>query len=304
MRLLILTLLLATTGALFAQKTKPSFIKNRPEPARVVNDYCYLLSKSETTYLEQELVSYQQRTGNAIVIITLPSLTDQRSGVEYSVEELALLYFNKWGIGDKIKNNGVLLLVSQHPRRVRITTGRGIQDILTDASCQQIINDQLVPRFKSGLFFLGIKEAVEAMETTLDMPHTTPEQVAATTPVTQELTPIKRETKPGFFFMLFSFAFVFGIFALLFLLVRKLFRMIKNGGMTGGGGSYYSGRGYRRPHYHNTTNNFFSSGGSGWGSSGRSSGSSSGGSSSSSSSSSGGSYGGGSSSGGGASGSW
>lgn len=302
MRILLLTFFLAATSMVFGQKTKPPFIKNRPEPARVVNDYGHFLSKPEVSYLEKELVAYWQRTGNALVIITLPSLTDARSGVEYSIEEVALLYFNKWGIGDKIKNNGVLVMLTQKPRSVRIATGKGLEDILTDADCLRIINNNLAPQFKNGLFFLGLKEGTEAIEQTLDKPRVAPAQ-AVVAPVVQQVSQAKSQTKPGFFSTLFWLSFLFGVLALFFMLIRKLFRLIKSGEWKNySGGGYYSGRGYRRPHYHSTTNNFFSGG---WGNSGRSSGSSSSSSSSSSSgSSSGSSYGGGSSSGGGASGSW
>jgi uncharacterized protein len=148
MRTLLLIALLFVGHILPAQ-----YIKDRPRPARVVNDYGNFLTYSQERSLENELISYRKRSGNAIVIITLNTLP-------YSVEETALRYFNKWGIGDRIKNNGVLILASQSPRRVRITTGAGIDHLLTNDDCQRIIDETLVPNFRAGSFYTGFEEAV------------------------------------------------------------------------------------------------------------------------------------------------
>jgi len=168
----------------FAQHKKEAspFIKNLPVPHRAVNDFSKFLTVSEKQYLEKELVSYHKKTSNAIVIITLDSLTDPKTKKEYTVEETALLYFNKWGIGDSIKDNGVLLLLSRKPHRVRIEVGKGLENILTNAICQQIVDDKLVPSFKEGLFFTGLKEAVQALENNLDNPPPPPQTSEAYTP--------------------------------------------------------------------------------------------------------------------------
>jgi len=164
------------------KKEASPFIKNLPVPHRAVNDFGKFLTVSEKQYLEKELVSYHKKTSNAIVIITLDSLTDPKTKKEYTVEETALLYFNKWGIGDSIKNNGVLLLLSRKPHRVRIEVGKGLENVLTNAVCQQIVDDKLVPSFKEGLFFTGLKEAVQALENNLDNPPPPPQTSQAYTP--------------------------------------------------------------------------------------------------------------------------
>ena len=170
MRPLLLVLALIISCFSFAQQKQQhnSFVRPLPKPARAVNDFSKLLVPSEKQYLEKELARYHKASSNAIVIITLDSLTDPTTKKQYTVEEAALLYFNTWGIGDSIKNNGVLLMATLKPRRLRIEVGKGLENILTDKVCQQIMGEKLVPNFKQKLFFTAFKEAISALEQKLD----------------------------------------------------------------------------------------------------------------------------------------
>lgn len=167
MRTLLLALLCLLGNVLFAQHYS-SFIKDLPTPARVVNDFGGFFTPTQKSTLEDSLISYKRRTGNAIVVITLSTLTDHKTGTTWSVEETALQYFSKWGIGDRNKNNGVLVLLSKEPRRVRITTGTGVDKILTDDECQRIINETIVPYFKQGKYYTGLKTGIHDIEAVLD----------------------------------------------------------------------------------------------------------------------------------------
>lgn len=166
MRKFLFVVFVLLSHVLLAQRYS-SFIKDLPKPARVVNDFGSFLSATQKNTLEKELIAYRKRSGNAIVIITLSTLTDHKTGTTWSVEETALQYFSKWGIGDKVKNNGVLVLLSKEPRRLRITTGTGVENILTDNECQRIIDETIVPNFKSGQIYAGLKEGVNDIETAL-----------------------------------------------------------------------------------------------------------------------------------------
>lgn len=158
----------------FSQKKKTThpFVKLLPVPHKAVNDFNKFLTASERDTLEKDIAAYSASSGNSIVFISLDSLTEPKTNKQYTIEEAALLYFNTWGIGDSIKNNGVLLMVSRNPRRVRIEVGRGLDDILTNSVCQTIVDDKLVPNFKQGLFFTGIKEAVADIIYRLNHPPT------------------------------------------------------------------------------------------------------------------------------------
>ncbi|MBO9199661.1 MULTISPECIES: TPM domain-containing protein [Niastella] len=158
-RILLLISLFLASHVLLAQRYR-SAIKDRPRWARPVNDYGNLLSWGQINKLESEVNSYRKRTGKAIVIITLSSLP-------YSIKETSIQYFNKWGIGSWLRNNGVLILVSRYPRRVRITTGSGIDHILTDYDCQRIVDETIVPYFQSYNFFGGLMGGVNDIEAVL-----------------------------------------------------------------------------------------------------------------------------------------
>lgn len=167
---LTLIVLLCSFCSYSQKKTKDPFVKLQPIPHRAVNDFDKFLTVSQRDSLEKELAGYRAETGNSIVFISLDSLTSRRTKKQYTIEEAALLYFNTWGIGDSIKNNGVLLMVSRKPRWVRIEVGKGIDEILTNSICQTIIDDKLTPDFKKGLFYLGIKEAVSDIKHALNNP--------------------------------------------------------------------------------------------------------------------------------------
>ena len=294
MRYLLILCLLLYNFFSFAQE-RSSFVKKLPVPHRAVNDFGRFLTSSERTTLDIELKNYQKRTSNAIVIVTLDSLTDPKTKKEYTVEEAAWLYFNSWGIGDSIKNNGVLLLASRNPRRVRIEVGKGLP-VLDNYFCQGVIDNNLVPAFKKGHFFTGFKDAITELEGRLDNPP--PPEPAK--PAAQSFTSIDTHASTSSWFgsMVKGFTqivtFIFGIIVIVGIALLRV-RM----GFPGG---YYSGGGYRR----HEDGNWSSDDNDRWNNNSSSSSSSffSDSSSSSSSSSSSDSYSGGSSSGGGASGSW
>src|ERR1044072_1664801 len=133
MRTLLTVILLLTGIVLLAQQS--NFIKDRPFTPHVVNDYGSFLSSSDERTLENELISFREKKGYSIVIITLSTLTDN-SGYTWSLEDASLQDFNKWGMGNKLRNDGVFMLLSRDPRRVRIATGTGVESKLTDEVCQ------------------------------------------------------------------------------------------------------------------------------------------------------------------------
>ncbi|MCS3801156.1 TPM domain-containing protein [Niastella sp. OAS944] len=313
----------------FAQEKRSTFIKDQPLPAQLVNDFGKFLTKVENVNLERELRSFRDRKGYSVVVITLPGLTDNK-GTEFTIEETAQLYFNKWGIGDNVKNDGVLILLSKQPRRIRIHTGSGMASLLTNANCASIINHTMVPNFKADLYFTGLKDAVKDIESHIDDNEAANKaqdvanmSAGQTQPAyTSEGVAQPREE------MTFA-KFMYGFIPLVTLAWLYFRYRLKKAAL--GRPGVYSGNGYNSDgvvvnNINRISNNnwgsgnggsnrrrswfnFGSSGSSSWfsgskSSSSGSSGSSNSGSSSSSSGGASGSYGGGSSSGGGASGSW
>ena len=143
---LLLWLLLATAQAL----TFPAL------SGRVV-DSAQMLEPAARQQLSQQLQPHEQATGEQVVVVTVPDL----QGVP--IEEFGYQLGRAWGIGQKDKNTGALLIVARDDRKVRIEVGYGLEDRLTDAQASVIIHQVITPAFKNGQFSQGISDGVTAM---------------------------------------------------------------------------------------------------------------------------------------------
>lgn len=128
---------------------------------RVVDD-ATILSTSTKQSLEQELANYEQSTTNQVVIVTLRSLQGT------TIEDYGYQLGRTWGIGQKGKDNGVLLIVAPKERKVRIEVGYGLEGTLTDALSSQIIQGTILPDFRSGNMEQGIIDGMHAILSTLN----------------------------------------------------------------------------------------------------------------------------------------
>jgi uncharacterized protein len=134
----------------FAQNIPP-----RQQPARFVNDLATFLNNDEVQLLEAKLKAYNDSTSTQIAIVTIINLGG------FSEVEYAQKLFETWGIGQKGKDNGLLLLVSKEDRKMRIHTGYGLEGKIPDVISSQIIQNQLVPNFKAGNFYQGFNAATD-----------------------------------------------------------------------------------------------------------------------------------------------
>jgi uncharacterized protein len=147
---LFLTLLLAPAFT-FAY-TSPG------NPIGWVNDFANMLTVSEKTSLEAELSAFTKETGAEIAVVTIPTLGNE------TVETYAVQLFKEWEIGQKGKDNGILLLVAKDEREVRIEVGYGMEPYVTDADSSRIIRNVFVPAFKDGEYSKGINDTVSSIE--------------------------------------------------------------------------------------------------------------------------------------------
>jgi uncharacterized protein len=128
-----------------------------PYLAGRVNDNAELLSADTRRDLETTLTQHEDSTSNQIVVLTVSSLESE------SIEEFSIRVVDTWKLGQKGKDNGILLLVAKDDRQVRIEVGRGLEGDLTDALCAQIIRREIVPNFKGGDYDRGVRAGVEAI---------------------------------------------------------------------------------------------------------------------------------------------
>src|SRR5205807_7822021 len=112
--------------------------------------------------IETKLADLEAKSGIQLVVATVKSLEGQE------IEPYANELFRKWQLGEKAKNNGVLLLVAPNEKRVRIEVGYGLEGTLTDALSKVIIANAIAPRFKTGDFSGGIARGVDDIITVLN----------------------------------------------------------------------------------------------------------------------------------------
>lgn len=140
---------------LFFGFLKPIFAVTYPQPTGLVNDFANVLNAEQKTSLEQNLTDFKSKTGNEIAVVTIKSLNDD------VIENAAVQIFEQWKIGQKDKDNGVLLLVTIDDRKLRIEVGYGLEPVLTDAKAGDIIRNAITPEFKKNNYYQGILNGVE-----------------------------------------------------------------------------------------------------------------------------------------------
>jgi len=128
-----------------------------------VNDFEYDLDSVSKNILIDMAKQHQLKTSNQICIITI-------ANPDEDFAEFTIGLANFWGIGEKVKNNGVLIALSKKQRKVHIATGFGVENILTDALCKKVIDDKMTPKFRSGDYagglIDGMKELIALLEKT------------------------------------------------------------------------------------------------------------------------------------------
>jgi uncharacterized protein len=128
-----------------------------PELQARINDYAGLLSETEKTKLESYLTYVENNSGAQIALLTIPSLQGD------SLESYSIRVADKWKLGEKGKDNGVLLLIALEEKKIRIEVGYGLESVLTDAATGYIIREIMVPSFKKGNYEQGIAEGLAAI---------------------------------------------------------------------------------------------------------------------------------------------
>ena len=131
------------------------------DPTRRVHDFANLLGGEQARAIEGICRDVEGQTTAQIAVVTVPSLDGQ------TVDDYAHELFNSWGIGQKDVNNGVLFLVAPNERRARIEVGYGLEPLLTDALCGQILDNHAVPQFRANHYPHGIEAGTRAIANVL-----------------------------------------------------------------------------------------------------------------------------------------
>lgn len=134
---------------------------------RRVSDYANLLTGQESASIETSLKSYEQETSNQIAILT----TDDLQGE--TIESYANQVFRSWKLGQKDKNNGVLMVIAVGPKNTaRIEVGYGLEGALPDITASHIISDDMRPAFKQKQYYACITSGIAAIKRAISGEYT------------------------------------------------------------------------------------------------------------------------------------
>jgi uncharacterized protein len=130
-----------------------------PAPEGPINDYAHVLQPDAKARLTEQLRSYELGTRRQIAVAILPTLDGE------AIEDVAGRLGEKWKIGSRKNNDGVLVTIAIHEHRDRIDVGYGLEDQLTDALSGRILRELMDPRFKAGDFEGGLRAGLAAIDT-------------------------------------------------------------------------------------------------------------------------------------------
>jgi len=128
-----------------------------PQLSGRINDHARLLSPETAQQLEQKLAAFERDTSTQIAVLTVPSLQGD------DIDQFSIRVAEQWKLGQKGKDNGVLLVLAQGEHKVRIEVGMGLQGVLPDITASRIIRDVMRPYLSSGNFDQGITAGVDAI---------------------------------------------------------------------------------------------------------------------------------------------
>jgi len=132
-------------------------IPDAPNPHRFVNDYANVLTESEEQTLEEQLATIDRGTTVQIAVVTI------KTSGSVPLTDYAHQLFQKWGIGQKGKDNGLLLTVAISDRKSEITVGYGLEGAVTDADARHILDNVLRPYFKDGKYYSGLMASTDSL---------------------------------------------------------------------------------------------------------------------------------------------
>jgi uncharacterized protein len=148
-QILLLFLLLSLPAHLLALEVPP--LSGR------VQDQAHLLTPETVQKLEQKLAAFERETSNQVVVLTVPSLQGD------DIDQFSIRVADVWKIGQKGKDNGVLLVIAQAERKVRIEVGMGLQGALPDITAGRISREVMRPYLKLGDYNQGVTVGVDSI---------------------------------------------------------------------------------------------------------------------------------------------
>ncbi|TAD92418.1 MAG: TPM domain-containing protein [Bacteroidetes bacterium] len=142
-----------------APHSQQQFQGSLPEPIGYLSDFEFLFAQKEKQTLDSLLHDFENRTSIQIAVVTI----DTTMTTKDSLDAFTLKIANAWAIGQKDKNNGVLVGISQGYKRIRIQNGYGIQKIPTNEETKEIVETAFIPGFRNSNYFQGTLTGLQSL---------------------------------------------------------------------------------------------------------------------------------------------
>lgn len=225
-------LLFVLSAAAGLAQNPDALLASLTKPATYVNDYAGVFSATNKVLLESYLQEVQSKTTAEIAVVALKSL----EGGE--INDFANRLFQKWGIGKKGKDNGVLLVAAIEDRKVRIEVGYGLEGAIPDAKAGRLLDESVIPFFKEGRYGDGLTEGARAISAIVlqEVGATLTNALAAAVPAVPAAQAGGNPLAVMVFFLIFGGFIGFMVFA-----AKK--GWVKSGRSSGGGWSSHSSGG-------------------------------------------------------------
>ena len=156
LRIFLLSVLILGTNVLVGQD-----FPDQPVPPRIVNDFAGVFSSAERASLERKLVAFNDSTTTQIAVVSVKSLHG------YDPNDYAVRLLELWGIGQKGKDNGILILIKPKTNdergQVAISVGYGLEGVVPDATAKMIIVKEMIPSFQENDYYGGTVKAAHVL---------------------------------------------------------------------------------------------------------------------------------------------
>jgi uncharacterized protein len=145
---------LASTGAAHAEVADEVMV---PPLSQRVTDLTSTLDAKQIQSLDSRLAAFEAKKGTQLAVLIVPTTKPE------TIEQYSIRVVDKWKLGRKGVDDGALLLIAKDDHKLRIEVGYGLEGALPDAIANRIIDEIIVPRFRSGDFYTGIQSGLSAM---------------------------------------------------------------------------------------------------------------------------------------------
>lgn len=133
----------------------PQFPK--PTDLKYVNDYVNVVDNDSAQYIFSVGKELEEKTGAQATVVVINSLEGE------TIEAYANAIFRQWGIGQKDKNSGLLILLSMEEKQWRVEVGTGLEGAVTDIYSSRVMNDFAVPKFQQNQYGQGLRQAYSVL---------------------------------------------------------------------------------------------------------------------------------------------